>query len=222
MVDIHTRVILLRTGMHDLELTPELLEDAMSDKVHKPLILRRRATEQELSLLQAPDDARQSVSHGAGLSVVMKDAKKVDGKWRYAFEVCIGLTTVHEINGRYSELKKQHAKHPATLGCSDEVAFPDPDWIISIAKNFAESVDQESIEKRKRDLKKYFEYILDIPGRFDRDALRAVHRDMGIPDDVSANMLDASPLRYVRFRPALTTHFAHPLYRLLNFACVPN
>lgn len=214
---------------YELELTPALLEDAMSKKFQAPLMLRRRATEHELSHLKASDDAlqaRQSISRGAGLSVVMKHAKKVDGKWCYSFEVCVGLTTVHEITGRYSELKKQHAKHPATLGCADEVTFPDADYFMSIATKVAESPEQDSrrAETRKRELKKYFEFVLDINGCFDREAVRVVHRDMGISKEVSAKMLEVAPLRSVRSHqgPATRVAFASSYSECLNCMCAAN
>lgn len=168
----------------------------MSNDSNRPIRLRRRATKHERSLLQATDDARQSI-YGARLSVVMKKAKKVDGKWCYAFKVCIGQDTVHEIRGRYSELKKQHAKHTTTLGCADEVTFPDPDYFMTLAKKVNDNIEREGIENRQREMKKYFECVLDIYGRFDREQLRRVHRDMGIPDDVSAKMLEAAPLQSV-------------------------
>ena len=213
----------------ELEVTAELLEEAMSamsTNVRAALILRRPATEYELKQLHAPDDARQSISRGAGLSVVMKDAKKVDGKRCYSFEVCVGLTTVHEITGRYSELKKQHAKHTATLGCSAEVTFPDADYFMSIATKVAESPEQESrrAEVRKRELKKYFEYVLGIHRRFDSEALRVVHRDMGISKEVSAKMIDVAPLRSVRSQPmpATVVAFASPPCESLNCICAAN
>lgn len=208
-------------GTGELELSAALLEDAMSDGITKSLMLRRCATKHELSLLQASDGARQSIIHGARLSVVMKNPKNVDGKWCYAFEVCIGQITVHEIKGRYSELRKQHAKHATTLGCADELMFPEPDRFMSLAKKVSDHLERQGIESRQREMKKYFESVVDIYGRFDREAVRKVHRDMGVPDDISEKMLEAAPLRIVRWsRSVSVTVFANLICELLKLHCV--
>jgi hypothetical protein len=143
------------------------------------------------------DDNWQSSVQGAHLTLQMKQATKdpATDKWTFEFDICIGTKTVHVIKGRYSELKKQHGKHPTTLGCADALKFPDKDFFLSRIRR-ATGSEREVVEEEKRDLKEYFEAVLDIRGYWPSNSakLREVHSDMGISSEISEEMLEAVPL----------------------------
>ena len=90
-------------------------------------------------------------------------AVDVDSKDVYIVSVCLGSEVVHEVKGRYSELKK-FAGLPALLGDYCQAKYPPKDFISS---NLEKKRDRHSNTSRRIDqFTDFFSDVLDVHGKY--------------------------------------------------------
>lgn len=157
VTDIHRQRMKMKVALFDAGDWSRTLQDA--DLVMSKITLLRKATDEELRRCNAFDEAlldRQGrAGDSAGRLQVWANEPQEDpneaGKWRYVFQVKIGMDTVHEISDRFSDLDKKYSKLPELLGVADVVKFPPRDFAKSLfLKAMLEFDSTESAEAQRQ------------------------------------------------------------------------
>ena len=152
--------------------------------------LLRKATMDERRAINA-DTNQQDESQDGAISVRSKPVEIVSDKAQYKFDVCIGDDVVHHITGRYSKLAKHYSTLPTLLGCPEDspLVFPDSHLVRS-RFNFTESAKEDANVSRQRELRRYFEAVLDVTGEYG-DNVDKVHEQLQIPKKERKMLRDA-------------------------------
>ena len=92
------------------------------------------AHEQQCSIRvqsEEPEPARELEPKVDTSLNIRVDASVVDKKDVFVVKICVGDTPVHELKGRYSELKKAHEGLPAVMGTYCQAKYPPTDLFTS-------------------------------------------------------------------------------------------